>query len=165
MSFSKCDLLSLQKPQSPKKQNLSNLRHKEKSTLLVLFKRTFYVRQKTHTSNFNTKFFFKRPLFKTVIFDLFKSGISENSRIRVNWAIKKKALQWCSWKYLFTSGKVDTYLKLPSQIFFEKKLPFSNCDIWYLHKQNSQKQQILSYLSHKEKSTSMMLLKIPSYIR
>ena len=160
-----------------------------------------------------------------MIFDLFKSGISENSRIRVNWAIKKKALQWCSWKYLFTSGKVDTYLKLPSQIFFEKKLPFSNCDIWYLisripknnkfwviwaikrkalqwcswkylltsgkvdtyiklpsqiflenvsfsncdlwslQKPHSPKQQNLSNLSHQEKSTSLVLLKIPFYIR
>ena len=48
---------------------------------------------------------------------------------------------------------------------FFKNLLCSNCDLWCLQKRHSWKQQNLSYLSHKEKSTSMMLLKTRFYVR
>ena len=48
---------------------------------------------------------------------------------------------------------------------FSKNLLCSICDLWSLQKQHSRKQQNLSYLSHNEKSTSLMLLKIPFYVR
>ena len=49
-------------------------------------------------------------------------------------------------------------------IFFEK-VSLSKYDLWPLQQRHSRKQQNLSYVSHKEKSTSLVLLKIPFYIR
>ena len=46
-----------------------------------------------------------------------------------------------------------------------KNLLCSNCDLWSLQNRHSRKQQNLIYLSYKEKSTSLVLLKIPFYVR
>ena len=43
--------------------------------------------------------------------------------------------------------------------FMVKNLLCSKCDIWSLQNQHSGKQQNLSYLNHKEKNTSLVLLK------
>ena len=48
---------------------------------------------------------------------------------------------------------------------FFKKLLCSKCDIWSLQNHHSGKQQNLSYLSHKEKRFSLVLLRIPFYAR
>ena len=97
-----------------------------------------------------------------MIFDISISWILNNNKIWVIWAIKRKALYWCSWKYHFTKGRHK--LKIPIEIFFEK-VSFSNCHLWLLQNSNPQKQEILSYLSHKDKSTSLVLFKKPFYLR
>ena len=48
---------------------------------------------------------------------------------------------------------------------FVKTLSGSKCNLWPLKKWHSRKQQNLSYLSHEEKSTSLVVLKITLYIR
>ena len=89
--------------------------------------------------------------------------ILENSRIWVIWALKTKALHWCSWKYLFTYGR-----HIPKTSKAEKnlqKVSFSNFDLWSICNQHSWKQQNLSYLSPKETITSLVLLNLPYYVR
>ena len=99
---------------------------------------------------------------QTLIFDLSETSILENNRIWVLWAQKKKALHWCSWKYLFTYGRQIRKFSLP-KIFSEKVL-LSNCNLWTLGNRHFRKQKNLRYLGPK-KSTSLELLKIPFYVR
>ena len=94
-----------------------------------------------------------------MIFDLSKTSIPENNRIWVIWALKKEVFHGCRWKYLFTWGK-----QIPKTYIVEKiyeKVSLSNCDLWSCQNWHCIKQQNPSYLSHIEKSTSLLLLKIP----
>ena len=161
MSFSNCDLWSLQKQYSQKLEK-SYLNHKVKSASLVLSKIRFH-RRYIQSRNFH-KFFFS---WKSVALKLW-SLISPKAafpKTKQSEIFEPKSEEHFTGAPENTfSRKVDTHLKLERQFFFEN-VSFSNCDLRYLQKHHSQKEQNLSYLSHEEKRTSLILLKILFYVR
>ena len=102
----------------------------------------------------------KRCHSQIVIFDLSRTAIPKNSRICAIWALKEKSFY--GWKYLFTWGRHIPETSIAKYIF--EKVSLLNCNLWSVPKMHSQKQKNLGYFSQKEKSTSLVLLKIPFYV-
>ena len=98
---------------------------------------------------------------QSVTFDLFKTGIPENSRTWFIWALKKKvSLVWL---------KITFYLRLTHMKNIHGRKNSGKgvvliCKLWPLWSQQKKNKQNLGYLSPKEKSTSLVLLKIPFYV-
>ena len=107
--------------------------------------------------------FLKRCHSQTVIFDLSKTSIPKNNTIWVISAIKKKEFYWCFWKYPFTWGRHIGKTSIAGNIL--EKVSLLNNDLCSLSNRHSRKQQNLGYLSLKEKTISVVPLKIPFHVR
>ena len=91
---------------------------------------------------------------------IFKKRYSDIQDIRKNFRYQEIIY---STKDFFTKIKsLEKKLMVKKHL---KNLLCSNCDLWSLQNRHSRKQQNLIYLSYKEKSTSLVLLKIPFYVR
>ena len=161
MSFSNCDLWSLQKQYSQKLEK-SYLNHKVKSASLVLSKIRFH-RRYIQSRNFHKFFFLEKVLLSNCDLWSLQKRHSQKQNNQRYLSQNQKSTFTGAPENTF-SRKVDTHLKLERQFFFEN-VSFSNCDLRYLQKHHSQKEQNLSYLSHEEKRTSLILLKILFYVR
>ena len=90
----------------------------------------------------NKKNFWKIFCFQTLTFDFSKLALAKTKKSEY-FVVEN----WCSWKYFLQ--KLEIYLKL-----LLKKISlvlFSNCDLWSLTHQHSQKRKNLSSLKPKEK--------------
>ena len=153
-------------PFGPSKIEFLGLSNSKKtSNSWPLFNSTEYKRNKNKVSCKNSGHVFKQ-LYWSSSWDLLSSVGYSKKDIQDIQDIRKNF-----WYQEIIYSTKDFFTKIRSlekKLMVKKRLKnllYSNCDLWSLQNRHSRKQQSLIYLSHEEKSTSLVLLKIPFYVR